>query len=207
MAVTAQQRLAWYLFAPPAFLAGLRWLLQWQEGRSTSGPVLPLSPFAGVQSVSGMLWSLATPLLAILLLVLAVWWARRRWGWAKVQPLLLVLWVLVCLAGAAALLWRQHNLQGLRPLPPVQAQVLGSRYKKPNARSLGGTELVLRVATLEGLQQVLIDDPQAAQWQAGQALQLQWAQGRYSGWFVTGWQALPTLPTAPAAANAPALRP
>lgn len=204
MAVTAQQRLAWWLFAPPAFLAGLRWLLQWQEGRSSTGPVLPLSPFAGTQPLSAMLWSLATPLLAVLLLALGVWLARRRWGWAKVQPVLLGLWVLVCLAGVAALLWRQHNLQGLRPLPPVQAQVLGSRHKKPNTHSAGGTELVLRVATLESLQQVLIDDPQAAQWPAGQWLQLQWAQGRYSGWFVTGWQA---LPTAPATAHPPALRP
>lgn len=204
MAFTAQQRLAWWLFAPPAFLAGLRWLLQWQEGRSDSGPVLPLSPFAGAQSLSSMLWSLATPLLVVLLLALAVWLAQRRWGWPKVQPVLLGLWMLVCLAGAAALLWRQHNLQGLRPLPPVQAQVLGSRHKKPNARSVGGTELVLRVATLEPLQQVLIHDPQAAQWQAGQTLQLQWAQGRYSGRFVTGWQA---LPTAPAPATPQALRP
>ncbi|SER62743.1 hypothetical protein [Giesbergeria anulus] len=197
MALTTQQRTAWWLFAPPALLTGLRWLLQWQEGRGPASTVLPLSPFAGAQPLSAMLWQVAGPLLALLVLALGLWWVRRRWGWPTVQRILLGLWVAVCLGGGAALLWRPYNLQGLQALPPVQAQVLGHHTKMPNLRSTGGTELVLRVATLEPLQQILIDDPQAAQWQPGQTLQLQWARGRHSGLFVTGWQALPSAaPTA-----------
>lgn len=206
MALTAQQRVAWWLFAPPALLAGLRWLLQWQEGRSPASTALPLSPFAGAQPVSAMLWQLAGPLLALLVLALGLWLVRRRWGWPTVQRMLLGLWAAVCLVGCAALLWRPYNLQGLQALAPVQAQVLGSHAKLPNLRSTGGTELVLRIATLESLQQVLIDDPQAAQWQPGQTtLLLQWAQGRHRGLFVTGWQVLP--PTAPAATTPTALLP
>lgn len=197
MALTTQQRTAWWLFAPPALLTGLRWLLQWQEGRGPASTVLPLSPFAGAQPLSAMLWQVAGPLLALLVLALGLWWVRRRWGWPTVQRILLGLWVVVCLLGCAALLWRPYNLQGLQALAPVQAQVLGQHAKMPNLRSTGGTELVLRVATLEPLQQILIDDPQAAQWQPGQTLQLQWARGRHSGLFVTGWQALPSAaPTA-----------
>lgn len=205
MALTAQQRTAWWLFAPPALLTGLRWLLQWQEGRSPANIALPLSPFAGAQPLSAMLWQVAAPLLALLLLALGLWLVKRRRGWPVVQRILLGLWVAVCLGGSAALLWQPYNRQALQALPPVQAQVLGSHAKMPNLRSTGGTELVLRVATLEPLQQVLIDDPQAAQWQPGQILQLQWARGRHSGLFITGWQALPA--TAPATTKPAALLP
>ncbi|NMM89754.1 hypothetical protein B2J88_36380, partial [Rhodococcus sp. SRB_17] len=70
------------------------------------------------------------------------------------------------------------------------------------ARGPGGTLLVLRVDTLAQPQQVLIDDPQAAQWRPGQRVVLQWARGRYQGLFVTGWQALPT-PVPPQAQASP----
>lgn len=197
MAQTAPQQTAWWLFAPPAALVGLRWLLQWQEDRGPARVVQPLLPFSGVQSASEMMQPLLIPLLAVLMLGLGLWLIQRRWGWPWVQRILLGLWVGSCLAGGAALLARTYNQQALQPLPPVQAQVLGSRTKAPNIRSAGGTELVLRLDTVVPLQQLLIDDPQAALWKPGQRLQLQWAQGRNSGWFVTGWQALP-LPQTPA---------
>src|SRR3990167_5240862 len=40
------QRTAWWLFAPPAGLAALRWLLQWQSERAAPSPALPLQPLA-----------------------------------------------------------------------------------------------------------------------------------------------------------------
>ena len=197
MALTAPRNAAWWIFGSPAALVGLRWVLQWQEDRGPARVVQPLLPFSGVQTVSEMLQPLLMPLLAVLALALGLWLIKRRWGWPWVQHILLWLWVGSCLAGGAALLARTYNQQELQALPPVQAQVLGSRSKAPSTRSAGGTELVLRLDTLEQLKQVQIDDPQAALWKPGQRVQLQWAQGRSSGLFVTGWQALP-LPPPPA---------
>lgn len=201
-----QRRTAWLLFAPPAVLAGLRWLLDWQAGRGPQTPLLPLLPFAGAQTLPEMLWQVAWPLMVLAAAALGGIAAHRRWGARLVQGALAVGWVLLCAAGCAALWLRYLNVQEVQPLAPVQAQVLGSHIQAPNPRSAGGAQLVLRVDGVEPLQQILIDDPQAAQWQPGQRLTLQWAQGRYRGWFVTGWQTTPnpaavsTHPTPPAGA-------
>ena len=48
---------------------------------------------------------------------------------------------------------------------------------------------MLRVDGLSAVQQVVIDDPQAAQWQPGQRIVLHWALGRIRGLYVTRWQA------------------
>ncbi len=61
----------------------------------------------------------------------------------------------------------------------------------------GGTQLILRVDGMDVPQQVLIDDPQAAQWQPGQRLLLHWARGGRSGHFVTGWLVLEPPVSAP----------
>lgn len=189
------QRTAWWLFAPPASVAALRWVLDWQEGREPSAaPLVPLEPFSGAQPLAAMWWSLAWPLLVLLALVGAALWARRRWGGQRVGQAALVVWALVCVAGAGAL-WQRHlNRQGAQALPPTQAQVLGKRQQAPNTRSTGGTQLVLQVQGLADTRQLLLDDPQAVHWQPGQQLTLQWARGRYQGLFVTGWQALPAVP-------------
>lgn len=192
-----QQRTVWWLFAPPAALVGLRWVLQWQNDRAPQLPVLPLTPFVATQDVWGLLWPVLWTLLALCASVAGTLLAARRWGWRPVGRVWMVLWVAACVAGTAALLWRHLNVRGVQPLAPVQAQVLGSRILAPSARGPGGTQLVLRIDTLEPLQQVLIDDPQAAQWRPGQRLALQWARGRYSGWFVTGWQAAASPTTSP----------
>ncbi|MBY0455522.1 MAG: hypothetical protein K2Q11_11680 [Burkholderiaceae bacterium] len=201
-----QQRTAWLLFAPPALLAGLRWLLDWHAGRGPQTPLLALSPFSGAQTLPEMLWQMAWPLLLLLAVGGVAMVAYRRCGARPVQRALAVGWVLLCMAACAALLLRHLNVQQVQPLPPVQAQVLGSRVQAPSTRSAGGTQLVLRLDGQEALQQVLIDDPEAAQWQPGQRLTLQWVQGRYRGLFVTGWQPLPhpaavsVHPTPPAGA-------
>ena len=93
-------------------------------------------------------------------------------------------------AGAVGALLRHQNLQGAQSLAPVSAEVLGSRFSPPSMRGTGGTQLIVRVAGLELPQQVLIDDPQAADWKPGQRLLLHWARGGSSGYFVTGWLAL-----------------
>ena len=183
------QRTAWWLFAPPAGLAAVRWLLQWQSERGPQSPALPLQPLAEGGTLVSALMPLFWGAAALLVLALAIAGAGRRWGGARVRQALLWAWALLCLAGTAAVLAQHLNLQSLQPLAPVQAQVLGSRPRPPNLHAVGGTELVLRVDGLSAVQQVVIDDPQAAQWQPGQRIVLHWAHGRIRGLYVTRWQA------------------
>lgn len=182
------QRTAWLLFFPPALLAGLRWWLQWQTERGPQSMALALEPLAAEAGLAAALLPVAGVAGALLALALAGWFAARRGGGRRARQGMLVAWVLLWLAGSGALLWRHLNLQGRVALAPVQAQVLGSRPRAPNLHSTGGTELVLSVEGLGGVQQVLTDDPRAAQWRPGQRLTLHWARGRSSGRFVTGWQ-------------------
>ena len=196
------QRLAWLLFAPPTLLVGLGWVLAWQRERSAQAVLLPLTPFVPGQG----LWTVLQPVLSVLLalalvLVLALW-ARRRLGARRVSRLLAVAWVALALVAAARMLQRDLNLRGAQPLPPVPAQVIGSRPQAPSTRGPGGTLLVLRVHSLAQPQQVLLDDPQAAHWRPGQRLLLAWSRGRYQGRFVTGWRAL--SPPAPGQVQASA---
>ena len=188
----------WWLFAPPAALVALRWLLQWQHERSVTTPLLPLTPFTPPRDALALLLPPLWGLLALVLLVLVARWSARRWGWRPVQRVALALWLALCVAGAGVLLARHLNLQGVQPLVPVAAEVLGSRFTPPSARGSGGTQLIVHVSGLDGPQQVLIDDPQAAHWRPGQRLLLRWVRGRRSGLFVTGWLALaPPWPTVP----------
>lgn len=182
---------AWLLFAPPAALVGLRQLLQWQTERSATTPVLALSPFAGVQDPWVWLPLLGWAVLGIAVVSVLGRALRRRWGARALQRTLAGVWVVLCVAGAAASSWGFINVQNLQPLEPVQAQVLGSRAQAPSVRGPGGTLLVLQVDGMAQPQQLLVDDPQVAQWPTGQRVQLQWTRGRSSGRFVTGWQALP----------------
>lgn len=189
----AAQRTAWLLFAPPAVLVGLRQVLDWQAERGPATLLLPLAPFVGTQNPWAWLPTLGWALAGLAAMWLLARAARRRWGLAPVLRVAAGLWVLLCAAGAAAMVWSFMNLQGAQPLAPVMAQVLGSRAKAPSMRGPGGTLLVLRIDGIPTTQQVLIDDPEVGVWGPGQVVQLQWAQGRSSGRFVTGWQALPVI--------------
>lgn len=192
------QRTAWVLFAPPAALVGLRWLLQLVDDRQSAPPALPLHPVATATGALDLLWPVA---LGIAGLTVAAWLLRRV-GWRRAAPAVGLLWLLIWLAGSGVLLQRHFNREGLflqdarsSTSAPVTARVLTSRFKPASLRGMGGTELLLLVPGLARPQRLLIDDEQARPLKADDRLALQIAKGRFSGFFVTGWQALPADPS------------
>jgi hypothetical protein len=206
---------AWLLFAPPAVLVGLRWVLQLSPDRLPGTPALPLAPVSVPSGWVELFW----PLALAALVLLAGGWLLRRLGGRRAASLLGLLWVLLWLGGSAALLQRHLNQQGLllheaaapgnAPSPgSVLAQVLSSQFKPPSLRSMGGTALVLQVPGLQAPHRLLLDEPQAAQIKPGDTLLLAFSPGRFRGLFVTNWRVAPhmapaqpvtTFPAAPAA--------
>lgn len=188
------QRTAWLLFAPPAFMVALRWLLQLADDRQSAAPALSLAPVSTTAGILDLLW----PVAVVLAILLAAGLVIRRLGWRRVMPALGVVWLLLWLAGSGAMLQRHLNRQGLflqgmsaSAPAPVNARVTAATFKPPSLRGLGGTELVLQVAGLEIPQRLLIDDASAKPLKPGDTLALQLAPGRFGGVFVTGWQLLP----------------
>ena len=173
-------------------MVGLGWVLAWLQERSAQAVLLPLTPFEPAQGLWAVLQPVLRVLLALVLVLAVALWVRRRVGTRRVLRALGVAWVALCLVVAAGMVRRDLNVRGAQPLPPVPAQVIGSRAKAPSTRGPGGTQLVLRVHALAQPQQVLVDDPQAARWRHGQRLLLAWSRGRYQGLFVTGWRAVST---------------
>jgi hypothetical protein len=134
----------------------------------------------------------------VLAVLVAAGLVIRRLGWRRVMPVIGGAWLLLWLAGSGAMLERHLNRQGLflqgmnaSATAPMMARIVTSQFKPPSLRSLGGTELVLQVAGLEIPQRLLIDDARAAPLKPGDTVALQLAPGRFSGLFVTGWQASP----------------
>lgn len=200
---------AWLLFSPPAFMVGVRWILQLLTDRQGGVPALALVPVGTTTGVADLLW----PVLLVLVLLAAGVWGLRRLGLRRALIVLGALWVALGLAGSAALLQGHLNRQGLFFQPPgaaapspVVVSVLASQFKSANLHSLGGTELVLKVPGLPIPQRLLINDPQAASLAPGDALALHLVPGRFSGLFVTGWRraasAEAALPSASASASA-----
>ena len=192
------QRTAWLLFGPPAFMVAVRWLLQLADDRQSATPALPLVPVSTTAGTLDLLW----PVAVALAVLVAAGLLLRRMGWRRVMPVLGAVWMLLWLAGSGAMLQRQLNRQGLflqgmtvaaaAPTAPVMARVVTSKFKPPSLRGLGGTELVLQVSGLDIPQRLLIDDAKATILRPGDTLALQFTPGRFSGLFVTGWQALPS---------------
>ena len=200
------QRTAWLLFAPPAFMVAVRWLLQLIDDRQSALPALSLSPVSTTAGMLDLLW----PVALVLALLVAAWWVIRRLGWRRIMPVAGAAWLLVWLAGSGTLLQRHLNRQGLflqemaasaalvEALPSqdlVKARVVTHQFKPASLRSLGGTELVLQVGGLAIPQRLLIGDASAAPLKPGDMLALRLAPGRFSGRFVTAWRAMP--PTHP----------
>ncbi|SDM30985.1 hypothetical protein SAMN05428957_104134 [Oryzisolibacter propanilivorax] len=186
---------AWLGFGPLALVVGLRWVLDWLQGRADAPPAWPLAPFVGTQDPWGWLHTTGWALMALAALLLAGRLVYRRFGARALLRLLAGLWIAAALAACAAQLAHFLNLRGLVPQPaPLAARVLGSRAVAPSLHGAGGTLLVLQLRDEPGTQQALVDDRQAAALPAGQALALHWARGRWWGRYVTGWQAVPATP-------------
>ena len=194
------QRTAWLLFAPPAFMVAVRWILQLIDDRQNAALALSLVPVSTTAGTLDLLWPVA---LALAMLV-AAGLVIRRLGWRRVMPVIGMVWLLLWLAGSGALLQRHLNRQGLffqemnaspAAFPPqnlVMAQVVTRQFKQASLRSLGGTELVLRVDGMAIPQRLLIEDASAAPLKPGNVVVLQFVPGRFNGLFVTGWQVVPS---------------
>ena len=194
------QRTAWLLFAPPAFMVAVRWILQLIDDRQNAALALSLVPVSTTAGTLDLLWPVA---LALAMLV-AAGLVIRRLGWRRVMPVIGMVWLLLWLAGSGALLQRHLNRQGLffqemnaspAASPPqnlVMAQVVTRQFKPASLRSLGGTELVLRVDGMAIPQRLLIEDASAAPLKPGDVVVLQFVPGRFNGLFVTGWQVVPS---------------
>ncbi len=191
-------------------MVGVRWILQLFTDRQSATPALPLVPVGTTTGLLDLLW----PVALVLVLLAGAVWGLRRIGSRRALVVLGAAWLLLGLAGSAAMLQRYLNSQGLFLQPgavvsaaplPVVATVVNSQSKMPNLHSLGGTELVLQVPGLPIPQRLLIDDPQAAPLKTGDALALQLVSGRFSGLFVTGWQ-MPALAETAAAPASPLRR-
>ena len=165
--------------------------LEWREGRHPAPDVFSMSVVHTQQTAWTLLLPSLLTVLGVLLLgvLLALWW--RRGGARVVQKLLAGLWVLLWLAGVAALFVAQANRAELGPsmvtATAANARVLGIRPRTPNLRQLGGSELILQVEGLGGAQQVQITDLAAAQLRSGDTLALRWALGRYYGRYLVAW--------------------
>ena len=191
------QRTAWLIFGPPAFMVAVRWLLQLADDRQNATPALSLVPVSTTSGPLDLLWPVAVGLAVLVAAGLLV----RRLGWRRVMPAIGALWLLLWLAGSAALVQRHLNRQGLflqdmnasatAPSARATARVVTAKFKPASLRSLGGTELVLQVSGLGIPQRLLIDDARAAPLKPGDTLALQFAPGRFGGLFVTGWQPAP----------------
>ena len=192
------QRTAWLIFGPPAFMVAVRWLVQLADDRQSAIPALSLVPVSTTTGLPDLLW----PVAVVLALLVVAGGVIYRLGWQRVMPVMGAVWLLLWLAGSGAMLERHFNQQGLflqdmrasasPSAAPATARVVTSKFKPPSLRSLGGTELVLQVSGLEIPQRLLIDDVRAAPLKPGDTLALQVSPGRFSGRFVTAWQAIPT---------------
>ena len=141
-------RLAWLWFAPPFLVAALYvWLQMRIDDLPTIAPIID-APY--VQTLAGdsdaalraLLWQASQPLLISVLtvaaLLLIVWRAVVRWGWARVTPLATGLWCVVWAGLALALVARYANRVYLTPLPPVTASVIAAQPYPSSEHGPGG---------------------------------------------------------------------
>ena len=194
------QRIAWLLFAPPAFMVAVRWILQLMDDRQNATLALPLVPVSTTAGTVDLLWPVALALVLLITAGLVI----RRLGWRRVMPAIGAVWLLLWLAGSGALIERHLNRQGLflqdmtgaAPASPalpvsVMARIMATQFKPASLRSLGGTELVVQVGGLEIPQRLLIGDARAASLKPGDGLALQLVPGRFNGLFIISWQLVP----------------
>ncbi|CAM3494594.1 hypothetical protein [Paracidovorax anthurii] len=191
-------RTAWWLFAPPAAVVGLRWLLQWHDDRWPGPAAWALAPFAGTRDLGpGLLAALGAGAAGLAVVGVLLRRVARHRGRGPARRVAAGLWGLACAAGALAMAARHWDARWLQPLPETRVAVAGSRAQPPSLRGPGGTQVVLRWEAGPGggdvpvLRQATLPAEAAAAWRPGQALRLQWARGRFGGLYATGWDALP----------------
>ncbi len=202
-------RTAWWLFAPPAALVGLRWLLQWHDDRWPGPAVWALAPFDGTRAPGAGLAFLGMGAAAVAVAGMLLRRMARRWGRQAARRAAIGAWVLACAGGAVALALRHWDARLLQPLPDASVVVAGSRPQPASLRGPGGTQVVLRWQPETGgaagplLRQTTLPDDPAAAWKPGQAVRLRWARGRFGGLYATGWDVPPTGGTVPGAPHLP----
>jgi hypothetical protein len=191
-----RKRAAWLAFAPPIAVLLLRYLLAtWTETLPDAQPLGAVQALGDGNAtpdadVGAVMWQASLPALLTLaaaaVLLLALWLAVRVWGWRRVAPRLLALWVAVCAAAAAALALQYVNRAAMQPLPPAAATVVQARPYPSTERGPGGAMTVLALPGDPAPRRVLLQgaDPRALP--PGYRLNLQLAQGRFWGQYVTG---------------------
>lgn len=175
------------VFGPIVLWASVRAWVDWRAGQQEPKDAFAIAPLPVGQSVSDLLMPWALAALALLVCVggLVYWW--RHGGTKAVKRVLMLLWVLLWVGGAASQLVARANTDGLVPLPDAQARVLGLRPRPPTLRQVGGSEVVLDVSGMAGPQLVRINDESVAQWHTGQRLRVVLERGRFYGLYVTRW--------------------
>ncbi len=185
-------RAAWLLFAPPFSVAALNWWLTTLSEEDPT-PLQALRPAAAptegpgsllLQASLPFLWTVAV----LMLLALAAWWARRRFGTARMMAVATGLWVLLWTGTALAVGYRYLDRTDRQVLPERTATVLQASEQKASTRTLGGAKALLRVEGFEVPQGVLLEEAEAASLAAGGSLTLSLARGRFGGTYVTGWR-------------------
>jgi len=158
--------------------------------------------------VGAVMWQAALPALLTLaaaaVLLLALWLAVRVWGWRRVAPKLLALWVAACTAAAVALALQYINRAAMQPLPPAAATVVQARPYPSSESGPGGALTVLILSDQTTPRRVLLQGADPRTLPPGHALRLQLAQGRFWGEYVTGSDAPPAAPFVDEGGSAPA---
>lgn len=190
---------------PVIIWVGLRWQLRAQ--REAPG-VQWLTVLEPVPDPDALLRALLAWGVGLLLTALALRWAWAVWAkpGTRVRRIalwtLLVLWVLVWLGGSAAAWRTQANALGLHSPRTVELELVGLQQLEPSARSEGGARIFVVWPEQGGLYRAIVPEPSAELLAKPPRLRLELAQGRYSGWFLTGWAVPTDGPPAPAGSPA-----
>ncbi|MDR1969456.1 MAG: hypothetical protein LBQ32_12345 [Burkholderiaceae bacterium] len=202
-------------FGPPLAVLGLLrfWLDTLAEHWPAAQPftavtVLGNGQLAPDDSIGVLMWQASWPVLltlaligmAVALLVVTV----RAWGWPKVRPWTMALWLVGWSLAASALVLHHLNRAALQTLPEVTATVVEARPQPTTERTPGGALTVLTLPDAPHTpRRVLLEgaDPRALR--PGMPLRLQRAHGRFWGEYVTRSNA-PPAPRVDAPDDAPA---
>ncbi len=179
---------AWLAFAPPLAVLLLRYLFTtWAESLP---PAQPLHAAQALDDIDALMWQAALPVLiaitAAAALGLALYLAAHAWGWRRVAPWLLGLWLAVCAAAAGGLALQYANRAALQPLSAVTATVVQARPQPASARGPGGALALLTLPGDTAPRRVLLEGADARALPPGRPLRLQRARGRWWGEYVTG---------------------